>query len=58
MRYDVEYCVAFTEFTEFFLTFFSVLYSNNTAFRKLDLFPSSGEVGGEDAYSVGPLRKS
>jgi hypothetical protein len=29
---------------------------NNTAFRKLDLFPSSGEmVGG--IYSVGPIRK-
>jgi hypothetical protein len=25
-------------------------------FRKLDLFPSSGEGGGEDTYSVGPLR--
>jgi hypothetical protein len=30
----------------------------NTTFRKLDLFPSSGEGGGEDTYSVGPLRKS
>jgi hypothetical protein len=29
-----------------------------TTFRKLDLFPSSGEGGGEDTYSVGPLRKS
>jgi hypothetical protein len=29
----------------------------NTTFRKLDLFPSSGEGGGEDIYSVGPLRK-
>jgi hypothetical protein len=29
----------------------------NTTFRKLDLFPSSGG-GGEDTYSVGPLRKS
>jgi hypothetical protein len=29
----------------------------NTKFRKLDLFPSSGEGGGEDTYSVGPLRK-
>jgi hypothetical protein len=27
----------------------------NTTFRKLDLFPSSGEGGGEDTYSVGPL---
>jgi hypothetical protein len=26
----------------------------NTMFRKLDLFPSSGEGGGEDTYSVGP----
>jgi hypothetical protein len=25
----------------------------NTTFRKLDLFPSSGEGGGEDTYSVG-----
>jgi hypothetical protein len=30
----------------------------NTTFRKLDLFPYSGEGGGEDTYSVGPLRKS
>jgi hypothetical protein len=30
----------------------------NTTFRKLDLFPSSGESGGGDTYSVGPLRKS
>jgi hypothetical protein len=30
----------------------------NTMFRKLDLFPSSGEGGGEDIYSIGPLRKS
>jgi hypothetical protein len=26
----------------------------NTTFRKLDMFPSSGEGGGEDTYSVGP----
>jgi hypothetical protein len=30
----------------------------NTTFRKLDLFPSSGEGGGEDTYSVGPLSES
>jgi hypothetical protein len=30
----------------------------NTTFWKLKLFPSSGEGGGEDTYSVGPLRKS
>jgi hypothetical protein len=30
----------------------------NMTFQKLDLFPSSGEGGGEDTYSVGPLRKS
>jgi hypothetical protein len=30
----------------------------DTTFRKLDLLPSSGEGGGEDTYSVGPLRKS
>jgi hypothetical protein len=30
----------------------------NTTFRKLDLLLSSGEGGGEDTYSVGPLRKS
>jgi hypothetical protein len=29
----------------------------NTTFRKMDLFPSSGEGTG-DTYSVGPLRKS
>jgi hypothetical protein len=26
----------------------------NTTFRKLDLFPFSGEGGGEDTYSVEP----
>jgi hypothetical protein len=30
----------------------------NTTFRKLDLFPSSGEGGGEDTYSLGTLRES
>jgi hypothetical protein len=30
----------------------------NTTFRKLDLFPSSGEGEGEHTYSVGPLRES
>jgi hypothetical protein len=30
----------------------------NTTFRKLDLFPSSGEGGGEDTYSVGSLRET
>jgi hypothetical protein len=30
----------------------------NTTFRKLDLFPSSGEDGGEDTYSLRPLRES
>jgi hypothetical protein len=29
-----------------------------TTFRKLDLFPSSGEGGGEYPYSVGLLRES
>jgi hypothetical protein len=29
----------------------------NTTFWKLDKFPSSGEVGVEDAYSAGPLEK-
>jgi hypothetical protein len=29
----------------------------NMMFRKLDLFPSSGEGGGEDTYSVGPLER-
>jgi hypothetical protein len=33
-----------------------ILENRNTTFRKLDLFPSSGE--GEDTYSVGALRKS
>jgi hypothetical protein len=30
----------------------------NTMFRKLDLFPSSGEGGKEDTYSIGLLRES
>jgi hypothetical protein len=30
----------------------------NSTFRKLDLFPSSGEGGGEDISSVGLLRKT
>jgi hypothetical protein len=30
--------------------------SRNTTFRKLHLFPSSGERGVEDTYSIGPLR--
>jgi hypothetical protein len=30
----------------------------NKTFRKLDLFPSSGDGGVEDSYSVGSLRKS
>jgi hypothetical protein len=30
----------------------------NMTFRKLDLFPSSGEGGREDTYSVGPHRES
>jgi hypothetical protein len=30
----------------------------NTTFRKLDLFPSSGVGGEEDTYLVEPLRKS
>jgi hypothetical protein len=29
-----------------------------TTVRKQDLFPPSGEGGGGDTYSVGPLRKS
>jgi hypothetical protein len=44
-----------TGFLDFFPTS-SIL--ENTTFRKLNLFPSSGEGGGEDTYSVGPLRKS
>jgi hypothetical protein len=42
-----------------FLDFFHrPVLQKNTTFRKLDLFPSSGEGGGEDTYSVGPLRES
>jgi hypothetical protein len=41
-----------------FFTFPSPGILENMTFRKLDLFPSSGEGGGEDTYSVGPLRKS
>jgi hypothetical protein len=35
----------------------SCIPKNNTTFRKLDLFPSSGG-GGEDTYSVGLLSES
>jgi hypothetical protein len=38
--------------------FWSSCIPKNTTFRKLDLFPSSGERGGEDIYSVGPFRES
>jgi hypothetical protein len=31
--------------------------SRNTTFRKMGLLPSSGERGGEDVYSVGPLER-
>jgi hypothetical protein len=34
------------------------LGSRNKTFRERDLFPSSGEGGGEDIYSVGPVGKS
>jgi hypothetical protein len=37
----------------FFLLFPSSGILENTTFRKLDLFPFSGEGGGEDTYSVG-----
>jgi hypothetical protein len=42
----------------FFFDFSSSCIPKNTTFRKLDLFPSSGEGGGEDTYSGGPLRES
>jgi hypothetical protein len=50
----------FYESTELlgFGTFPSSGILENTMFRKLDLFPSSGEGGEEDTYSIGPLRKS
>jgi hypothetical protein len=35
-----------------------ILELENTTFRKLDLFPSSGDGGVEDTYSVGSVRKS
>jgi hypothetical protein len=47
-----------TELLVFFGLFASSGILENTSFRKLDLFPSSGEGGGEDTYSVGPRRKS
>jgi hypothetical protein len=37
--------------------FFSSSILNNTAFRKLDPYPSSGEGVG-DAYSAGSIRES
>jgi hypothetical protein len=47
--------VRITEFLDFFHHPVFKRIENMT-FRKLDLFPSSGE--GEDIYSVGSLRKS
>jgi hypothetical protein len=35
-----------------------VLGSRYTTFRKLDLFPSSGEGGGEDTSQLGPLERT
>jgi hypothetical protein len=43
-----------TGFSDFVLR--PVFYTLENTFRKLDLFPSSGE--GRDTYSVGSLRKS
>jgi hypothetical protein len=37
-----------------FWTFYIVWYATEHDVSELDLFPSSGEGGGEDAYSVGP----
>jgi hypothetical protein len=34
-----------------------IVETRNITFRKLDLFPSSGE-GGEDTYSLGSFKKS
>jgi hypothetical protein len=42
--------------TGFFGLFPSSGILENTTFRKMDLFPTTGE-GGEDTNSVGPLRK-
>jgi hypothetical protein len=49
----------YTELLDFW-TFSIVQYfgSRNTTFRKMDLFLSSGEFGGENTYSVWSLRKS
>jgi hypothetical protein len=41
-----------------FWTFPSSGILENTTFQKLDLFPSSGEDGGEYTYTVRSLRKS
>jgi hypothetical protein len=38
-----------------FWTFSIVWYSREHDVSELDLFPSSGEGGGQDTYSVGPL---
>jgi hypothetical protein len=48
----------FTQNDWVFGLFLSSGILENTTFWKLDLFPSSGERGGEDTYSVGPLTKS
>jgi hypothetical protein len=41
-----------------FLDFSIVWYTREHDVSETGLFPSSGKGGGEDTYSVGPLRKS
>jgi hypothetical protein len=57
-----QFFVLITTIVLTFIRFFGVFPSSgileNTTFRKLDLIPPSGEDGGEDTYSVGPLKKS
>jgi hypothetical protein len=63
-RYDIPLSVEEKQGFAHIITGFLDLFhrpvfqrTENTTFRKMDLFPSSDE-GGEDTYSVGSLRKS
>jgi hypothetical protein len=46
------------ELLDIFFSSSGVLGSRNTTFRKLDLFPLSGEVGEKTPAHLGPLEKA